>query len=310
MFRSDSGIASKSWMSIAAARLMASTSSRGPCNTAGVGSSARTIARSAGRTRSEPLTCASACGFTRAARWRRSSSSSRSASATASSTWSETLTAQPRPPPAPQPPPPPPIAGSRQPDGRGGEPRTTRPQELRQLVPAGRHAAHCRPARTPVEVTNLVLADLGSTGLENWSQEVGHRVVSDTRPSKGLDMSVWFITGASRGFGLEITKEALSRGERVVATARNPQSVLDAIPEGGDRLLSVGLDVSVPEQVSAAVDAAAERFGRIDVLVNNAGRGLVGAVEETSDAEARALFDVNVFGLLAVTRAVLPHMRD
>jgi NAD(P)-dependent dehydrogenase (short-subunit alcohol dehydrogenase family) len=122
-------------------------------------------------------------------------------------------------------------------------------------------------------------------------------------------MSVWFITGASRGFGLEITKEALSRGDSVVATARNPQSVLEAIPDGGDRLLSVGLDVSVPEQVSAAADAAAERFGRIDVLVNNAGRGLVGAVEETSDAEARALFDVNVFGLLAVTRAVLPHMR-
>jgi NAD(P)-dependent dehydrogenase (short-subunit alcohol dehydrogenase family) len=101
-------------------------------------------------------------------------------------------------------------------------------------------------------------------------------------------MSVWFITGASRGFGLDITKEALSRGDSVVATARNPQSVLDAIPDGGDRLLSVGLDVSVPEQVSAAVDAAAERLGRIDVLVNNAGRGLVGALEETSDAEAHA----------------------
>src|SRR6478672_1132006 len=100
------------------------------------------------------------------------------------------------------------------------------------------------------------------------------------RPSKGLDMSVWFITGASRGFGLEITKEALARGDSVVATARNPQAVQDAIPDGGDRLLSLGLDVGVPEQVRAAVDAAAERFGRIDVLVNNAGRGLVGAVVE------------------------------
>jgi NAD(P)-dependent dehydrogenase (short-subunit alcohol dehydrogenase family) len=122
-------------------------------------------------------------------------------------------------------------------------------------------------------------------------------------------MAVWFITGASRGFGLEITREALSRGDSVVATARNPQAVRDAIADGGDRLHAVGLDVGVPEQVSAAVDAAIERFGRIDVLVNNAGRGLVGAVEETSDAEARAIFDINVFGLLAVTRAVLPHMR-
>ncbi|MDT5006271.1 MAG: hypothetical protein QOJ24_3447 [Mycobacterium sp.] len=122
-------------------------------------------------------------------------------------------------------------------------------------------------------------------------------------------MTVWFVTGASRGFGLEITREALSRGDSVIATARSPHAVSDAIPDGSDRLLAVGLDVSVPEQINAAVDAAIDRFSRIDVLVNNAGRGLVGAVEETSDAEARALFDVNVFGLLAVTRAVLPHMR-
>src|ERR1700742_2220317 len=126
---------------------------------------------------------------------------------------------------------------------------------------------------------------------------------------KGLDMSVWFITGASRGFGLEIAREALARGDSVVATARNPQAVQDAILDGGDRLLAVGLDVGVSEQVTRAVQAAIERFGRIDVLVNNAGRGLVGTVEETSDAEARALFEVNVFGLLAVTRAVLPYMR-
>src|SRR6185295_14360566 len=80
-------------------------------------------------------------------------------------------------------------------------------------------------------------------------------------------------------------------------------------PRRRDRLLAVGLDVGMSEQVTTAVQAAIERFGRIDVLVNNAGRGLVGTVEETSDAEARALFDVNVFGLLAVTRAVLPYMR-
>lgn len=123
-------------------------------------------------------------------------------------------------------------------------------------------------------------------------------------------MTVWFITGASRGFGLEIAREALSRGDSVVATARNPQTVLDAIPDGGDRLLAVPLDVAVPAQITGAVDAAIARFGRIDALVNNAGRGLVGAVEETSDAEARAVFDVNVFGLLAVTNAVLPQMRS
>ena len=122
-------------------------------------------------------------------------------------------------------------------------------------------------------------------------------------------MTVWFITGASRGFGIEIAREALSRGDSVVATARNPQTVLDALPDAGDRLLAVALDVVDPDQVTAAVDAAIARFGRIDVLVNNAGRGLVGAIEEASDAEVRSIFDINVFGLLAVTRAVLPHLR-
>ena len=122
-------------------------------------------------------------------------------------------------------------------------------------------------------------------------------------------MTVWFITGASRGFGLEITREALSRGDSVVASARNPQAVLDAIPDAADRLLAVAVDVGDPAQITAAVEAAIARFGHVDVLVNNAGRGLVGSVEETSDEEIRAIFDVNVFGLLATTRAVLPHMR-
>ena len=122
-------------------------------------------------------------------------------------------------------------------------------------------------------------------------------------------MTVWFITGASRCFGIEIAREALSRGDSVVATARDPHAISASLPGYGDRLLAVQLDVSDPEQISAAVDAAVGRFGRIDVLVNNAGRGLVGAVEESSDAEVRSVFEVNVFGLLAVTRAVLPHLR-
>ena len=122
-------------------------------------------------------------------------------------------------------------------------------------------------------------------------------------------MTVWFITGASRGFGIEITRQALGRGDQVVATARHPEAITQEIPDAGDALLTLPLDVTSPGQAAAAVSAAVARFGRIDVLVNDAGRGLLGAVEEVSDAEARAVFDVNVFGLLTVTRAVLPVMR-
>jgi len=122
-------------------------------------------------------------------------------------------------------------------------------------------------------------------------------------------MTVWFITGASRGLGIEITREALDRGDQVVATARHPEAITQAVPDAGDALLALPLDVTSVGQAAAAVSAALTRFGRIDSLVNNAGRGLLGAVEEVSDAEARAVFDVNVFGLLTVTRAVLPVMR-
>jgi NAD(P)-dependent dehydrogenase (short-subunit alcohol dehydrogenase family) len=123
-------------------------------------------------------------------------------------------------------------------------------------------------------------------------------------------MSVWFITGASRGFGIEITRQALGRGDQVVATARHPEAIRQAVPDAGDALLPLRLDVTSASRAAAAVSAAVARFGKIDSLVNNAGRGLLGAVEEVSDAEARAVFDVNVFGLLTVTRAVLPAMRE
>jgi NAD(P)-dependent dehydrogenase (short-subunit alcohol dehydrogenase family) len=122
-------------------------------------------------------------------------------------------------------------------------------------------------------------------------------------------MSVWFITGASRGFGLLIAREALARGNQVVATARHSSDVQKALPDAGDDLVAVDLDVTNARQAAAAVQAATDAFGRIDVLVNNAGRGVLGAVEEISDDEARAVFDVNVFGTLTMQRAVLPVLR-
>jgi NAD(P)-dependent dehydrogenase (short-subunit alcohol dehydrogenase family) len=119
---------------------------------------------------------------------------------------------------------------------------------------------------------------------------------------------VWFITGASRGFGALIARDALQRGDRVVATARNPQAVHEQLGDHPN-LLAVRLDVTSEAEAAQAVEAAIARFSRIDVLVNNAGYGLLGAVEEASDSEVKAVFNTNVFGLLTVTRAVLPHMR-
>jgi NAD(P)-dependent dehydrogenase (short-subunit alcohol dehydrogenase family) len=120
------------------------------------------------------------------------------------------------------------------------------------------------------------------------------------------DPRVWFITGASSGFGLALSKAALARGDRVVAAMRRP----DARPTtDAGRRLAVALDVTDPEQREAAIATALEHFGRIDVLVNNAGRTQVGAVEETADGELRALFDLHLFGPAALTRLVLPIMR-
>lgn len=120
---------------------------------------------------------------------------------------------------------------------------------------------------------------------------------------------IWFITGCSTGFGRELVKLVLQRGDSVVVTARNVAQVQDLAAEGGDRALALPLDVTVQAQIDAAVAAAIARFGRIDVLVNNAGYGYQASIEEGVDADIRAQFDTNVFGLFAMTRAVLPHMR-
>ncbi|HZW20770.1 oxidoreductase [Noviherbaspirillum sp.] len=121
-------------------------------------------------------------------------------------------------------------------------------------------------------------------------------------------MRTWFITGASRGFGALIAERALQAGDNVVAAARNPEQVIAQLGEH-PRLLAVRLDVTQEAEAHRAAREAIERFGRIDVLVNNAGYGLLGAVEEATAEETEGLFATNVFGLLAVTRAVLPHMR-
>src|SRR5262247_3196346 len=119
---------------------------------------------------------------------------------------------------------------------------------------------------------------------------------------------VWFITGASKGFGMELTRAALETGDRVIATARKPKMIEDAFGEQ-DRLLVLKLDVTNEQQANEAVNAALKQFGHIDILVNNAGRGLVGAVEEVTAEEVRSAIAVNVEGTLNVSRAALPSMR-
>ena len=119
---------------------------------------------------------------------------------------------------------------------------------------------------------------------------------------------VWMITGASRGIGARIVEAALAHGDAVVATARDIASLVQRFGDR-DAFLAVALDVTDEAQAAHATEIALARFGRIDVLVNNAGFGLLGAVEESTADEVRRLYETNVFGLLNVTRAVLPAMR-
>ncbi len=120
---------------------------------------------------------------------------------------------------------------------------------------------------------------------------------------------VWFITGAGRGMGVDIAKAALAAGNTVVATGRNTDTVAKAVGQADD-LLVVKLDITDPASAQAAVQAAVERFGRIDVLVNNAGNFIAGFFEEITPEDYRAQLETNLFGPLNVTRAVLPIMRS
>jgi len=124
-----------------------------------------------------------------------------------------------------------------------------------------------------------------------------------------MSKKVWFITGASRGFGRVWAEAALRRGDKVAATARSLKGVSDLAERYGAAVLPLALDVTKPNQITEAVARANAHFGRLDVVINNAGYALVGAVEEASDADVRAEFETNFFGALRVIRAALPVLR-
>ncbi len=129
-----------------------------------------------------------------------------------------------------------------------------------------------------------------------------------SKPTHTAKTPVWFITGCSSGFGLELAHQAIERGYRTVVTARDLAKLPGDL--SSDQVLVLKLDVTEPDQVAAAVQAAQTRFGGIDVLVNNAGIGYFAAIEEGDAAEVRKMFEVNVFGLTSMVQAVLPGMRQ
>jgi NAD(P)-dependent dehydrogenase (short-subunit alcohol dehydrogenase family) len=122
-------------------------------------------------------------------------------------------------------------------------------------------------------------------------------------------MKIWFITGTSRGFGREWAKAALARGDKVAATARNTAALKDLVSEHGKNILPITLDVTDREADFAAVREAYNHFGRLDVVINNAGYGLFGTIEEVTEAQARTQMETNFFGALWVTQAALPYFR-
>jgi len=139
--------------------------------------------------------------------------------------------------------------------------------------------------------------------MRDWNQ-----LMEDDMTDNNSRQQVWLVTGAGRGMGVDIAQAALAAGHLVVATGRNPERVAQAVGESAN-LLTVGLDITDPADALAAVRAAVARFGRVDVLVNNAGNFVAGFFEEISPDDFRAQIETNLFGPLNVTRAVLPVMR-
>jgi len=120
---------------------------------------------------------------------------------------------------------------------------------------------------------------------------------------------VWLITGCSTGFGRELAIQVLKKGDKAIVTARKTSDILDIVKDYKDRSIALELDVTKPEQIREVVKKGMDVFGRIDVLVNNAGIGYFGAVEESEDDEVRRMFEINFFGLAKMTQEVLPFMR-
>lgn len=120
---------------------------------------------------------------------------------------------------------------------------------------------------------------------------------------------VWFITGSSRGFGRVWTEAALKRGDKVAATARNPESIADLKEKYGSNVLTLALDVTQPEQAKSAVETSYAHFGRLDIVLNNAGYPLIGTIEEASLDDIRALYETNILGSVSVIQAALPLLR-
>ncbi|MFD2935962.1 oxidoreductase [Spirosoma flavum] len=121
---------------------------------------------------------------------------------------------------------------------------------------------------------------------------------------------VWFITGASKGLGLSLVKQVLAKGFKVAATSRNIDDLRRAVGTYNDNFLPLTVDLKTEASVKKAIDQTIGQFGQIDVVVNNAGYGLLGSIEELTDQEARENFDINVFGSINVIRSVMPHLRE